>query len=59
MKTKAENLRLFNEARELRENVRSGLHQKATNRSESKTVASNASSVYMHNKVNQHGPKKG
>jgi len=31
MKTKSENMRLFEEARALKENVRSGLHRKATN----------------------------
>jgi hypothetical protein len=33
-KTKAENLRLFAEARSLRESVRSGLHRKAINASD-------------------------
>lgn len=31
MKSKSDNMRLFDEARTLRETVRSGLHRKATN----------------------------
>jgi len=59
MKTKAENLRLFKEARSLRESVRSGLHKKATNAPENIFNTAQSMKLNVHNKANQCGPKKG
>jgi hypothetical protein len=51
IKTKAENIKLFSEANELRQNVRSELHQKAFNQSQTtKAVQTNK----LYNKVSQH-----
>lgn len=54
-KTKAENLRLFEEARSLRESARSSLHQKATNTREMRLVAGR--SIQIHNKAIKKDPR--
>jgi hypothetical protein len=53
-KTKAENLRLFVEARSLRESVRSGLHRKAINASDKQLGESG--SPQLHKKPIKEGP---
>jgi hypothetical protein len=53
MKTKAENIRLFEEARTLRKSVRSDLHSKATNAPEKQFNTYEVIGLNMHNKCIQ------
>ncbi len=53
MKSNAENLRLFKEARLLKENLRSGLRNKATNQTENRAGPPQEPKVKMLGKENQ------
>lgn len=59
MKTKSENIRLFEEARSLRDDARFNLHAKATNAPLKQRETVQIARAKMHNRSNKPGLPKG